>query len=648
MELGSIRSLLNEEVHFQECDVVDMAMQILHQMEKRGENNSHVLLFSPGNIMVKEEEGKKYFWYEDVPDTQMILKEQALYSPVSAKARNDGNSAFSNNSEMNGKEDSQADVSGALYSLGMVMYQLLNDNKLPFIKDGMSFQQRQIQLQRRFSEVLPVPAHGSVLLSNIIIKACNYDVAKRFHRIGDFLNELLALNLLQDDKRKSVENETADNASEGYFLNVNQLARSKQAIKEGSFLHRRYRIGQVIGSGGFGITYQAWDEKMAALVAVKEYFPKNLVTRVKDKMEISVITYSDATEYQKGLRRFINEAKSLAQFSSNSVVVNVFDYFEENHTAYIVMEYLDGQSLKSVLEEEQVLSVERGVEMMKTLAMALYEVHEKGIVHCDINPDNIFICKGEKIRILDFGAAKSITVKGKKTQTVILTPQYAPLEQFQQVRQIDARMDIYSLGATMYKAFTGVTPPSAIDRIGEDKLISPGKICEGFPEWLETVLLNCMELSAENRYSNMKELAETLEKFSTEKESDHKTNVKAGKIKKYGVLCLLIGVCMMMLGGIWVKNSQKIGNVIEIKKIAEVMNDKQTEWLALPEKELQYLETLKQQKEAAMQESKTTEESKETDEPITTEQKTEKTVTKEKSSIDEEYIVPDSDIINVN
>ena len=104
----------------------------------------------------------------------------------------------------------------------------------------------------------------------------------------------------------------------------------------------------------------------------------------------------------------------------------------------------------------------------------------------------------------------------------------------------------------------------------------------------------------------------------------------------------------MMLGGMWIKNSQKVGSVIEINKIAEVMNDKQTEWLALPEKELQYLETLKQQKEAAMEESKTTEESKETEEPITTEQKTEKTVKKEKSSIDEEYIVPDSDIINVN
>ena len=481
-----LQNLLNEDIHFEEGEVVAMAMALLQQILEKGELNSCFLLLTPNNIMISGKQGAYQYRYADTTDSQLLRGEHNLYGP---------------------SMDSPDGMGGSgslvtIYSLGIVMYQLLNDNKLPYVESNMTHTQRMESVKRHLYDELPCLSQCNSRLADIVRKACCHHTGKGYQEITDMLSDLREFAgcvTLPDVHLPEME------------VCEMEVIKSKHAMQMGSLLHRRYRLNRVIGSGGFGITYEAWDEKMSVKVAIKEYLPKSIAGRRDNQQNISIFTYSDSMEYQRGLTRFIQEAKVLAQFSGNPVVVNVFDYFEENHTAYIVMEYLDGHSLNCVLKEKGPFSVDRGMFLMKTLAMTFASVHAKGIIHRDINPDNIFVCKDGSVRILDFGSAKHMEPDEGKRQTVIVTPQYAPIEQFQQDSPVDAKMDIYALGATMYKVFTGITPPSAIDRIGEDKLILPEQCVDEFPKSVQELLLKCMALDAKNRYATMVDVVTDLE-----------------------------------------------------------------------------------------------------------------------------------------
>lgn len=474
MEKIRLQMLLNEDKHFEEIEVVRMATQLLEQIQQLGETRHSLYLLTPNNIHVVSEPSVSRFSYEISTGTQLLSGEPILYGPWM-------------------DEEEMEMIEGALvtmYSLGIVMYQLLNNNILPFMELDTTYKNRTQKVKRRHYEPLPPLSKCSGVLMDVIWKACHCDEKQRYQKIADMLIDL-----------QSAEKEI--------MLKDNQEVKSKQAMQMGTLLHARYQIKRVIGSGGFGITYEAWDEKMSVRVAIKEYLPKSIAIRSANKKEVSILTYSDNMEYRRGLDRFIEEAKTLIQFSSNPVVVNVFDYFEENNTAYIVMEYLEGHSLSFELKEKGTFSVKEGIVLMKTLALSLAQIHEKGIVHRDINPDNVFICPNRTVRLLDFGAAKY--VKQKRSRTVIVTPQYAPIEQFQQDAQVSAKMDIYALGATMYKVLTGITPLSAIARVGEDGLILPEECIEGFDPDLQEILLKCMAFDADGRHDTMLDIVQALE-----------------------------------------------------------------------------------------------------------------------------------------
>jgi len=477
MEKTRLQMLLNEDAHFEEMEIIKMAMELLAQIQQLKEAQQHFFLLTPNSInVILNPSG---YSYEILTDIQLLNGERMLYGPWTD---DDTTEVLDSTSSM-------------MYSLGIVMYQLLNNNILPFVELDTTYQNRRTQVQKRYYEQIPVLPQCSSLLMKVIWRACHFNEALRYQSISDMLKDL-----------QSAEKEI--------LLQDQHEVKSKQAMQMGTLLHTRYQIKRVIGSGGFGITYEAWDEKMAVRVAIKEYLPKSIAIRSANKKEVSMLTYSDNMEYRRGLERFIEEAKTLVQFSSNPVVVNVFDYFEENNTAYIVMEYLEGHSFSCELKEKGIFSKEKGMTLMKTLALSLAAIHEKGIVHRDINPDNVFICPDGSVRLLDFGAAKYVNQEGKRSRTVIVTPQYAPIEQFQQDAQVSAKMDIYALGATMYKVLTGITPLSAIDRVGEDELCLPEECIEGFDSNVQKILLKCMAFDAANRYGAMLDIVQELENIT--------------------------------------------------------------------------------------------------------------------------------------
>lgn len=285
-------------------------------------------------------------------------------------------------------------------------------------------------------------------------------------------------------------------------------------IHPGQILRNRYIIGTVIGFGGFGITYKVWDSTLNTLVAVKEFFPSGLVSRIPGEKQIVIFSGEKQQQYRHQIERFIEEARNMAKFADNPNIVTVYDYFEENNTAYIVMEYLDGVTLKDFARDSErkpsALSEETVLDILKPLANALEDMHNKGIIHRDISPDNIFITKNNLVKLLDFGAARLSAEDREETMMAIIKPGYAPPEQYRAKSKQGIYTDIYALGATLYRIITGETPEESVDRQVEDTLKKPSEIGVNIDIKLEKSVMKALALKPELRFQSIKALRETI------------------------------------------------------------------------------------------------------------------------------------------
>lgn len=283
------------------------------------------------------------------------------------------------------------------------------------------------------------------------------------------------------------------------------------ALHAGSILNGRYIVGRVLGQGGFGITYLAQDYQTKGLVAIKEYLPTEFAGRTTGTYAVQVYSGDRRENFEYGKEQFLAEAKTLAEFIGNDHIVRIYSYFEEYGTAYLAMEYIDGESLDKYMSHHGGrLSVEKANELLIPLMEALDWVHSKGIVHRDIAPDNIIVTKDGRATLIDFGAARYSTGEKSKSLDVILKHGFAPKEQYIRRGRQGPFTDVYAMAATYYYAITGKIPPDAIERIDEDELIPPTTLGVKMSEKAEDALLKGLEVSASERYQRMGELAEGL------------------------------------------------------------------------------------------------------------------------------------------
>ena len=282
-------------------------------------------------------------------------------------------------------------------------------------------------------------------------------------------------------------------------------------LPHGCIINNRYIIGKTIGSGGFGITYKAWDMKLETVVAVKEYYPLGLVNRVPGTKDVNLVSKKRVTEYNNGYTRFLDEARNMAKFNGHINIVNVFEFFEENGTAYIVMEFLEGQDLKAFVNNMGGrLDADTSIHIISEISKALETIHKKGIIHRDISPDNIFVCLNNTIKLIDFGAAR-FSESGDKNLTIILKPGFAPPEQYEKVNEQGPWTDIYALGATMYMILTGCKPDESTNRKIKDELNSPNIIIPEIKENLSNAVMKAMAVDKHLRFNNMKEFREAIQ-----------------------------------------------------------------------------------------------------------------------------------------
>ncbi len=292
------------------------------------------------------------------------------------------------------------------------------------------------------------------------------------------------------------------------------LAENRQkfpvALQAGTVLNNRYIVGRVLGQGGFGITYVAFDTQLQARVAIKEYMPSDIATRVEGTT-VSVMMDTKADDFTYGAERFQEEARTLAKFIGHPNIAGVSSYFDENGTSYFVMDYIEGVSFKSYIANNGgKVSVDETLNVMIPVLRALTAVHAEGFIHRDVTPDNIYISKDGNVKLLDFGSARYSIGDKSKSLDVILKVGYAPKEQYTRRGRQGPFTDVYSCAACFYAALTGYLPPESLDRLEHDTLTPVSQVMD-IPDWLDRAILKGLAVQPEDRFQSAAEFLDAIE-----------------------------------------------------------------------------------------------------------------------------------------
>lgn len=279
-------------------------------------------------------------------------------------------------------------------------------------------------------------------------------------------------------------------------------------LKSGTLLDERYQIETVIGEGGFGITYSGFSlHQKDKKIAIKEFYLKDCMDRDCRSSNVVQILREEDEEYCKRQKqRFLKEARTVSDFAQEPGIVRITDYFEENQTAYIVMNYLEGQTLKKYMKTQPPMEAESAFRLMLPLMGTLAKIHSYGIIHRDISPDNLILGPDGKLTLIDFGAAKAYSPTIDQTCSIILKGGYAPCEQYDSRGKLGPWSDIYALCAVIYFCITKHAPDDAFQRMLHDELKSPSELGISISPALERILMKGLSMDIPSRYQHMQDL----------------------------------------------------------------------------------------------------------------------------------------------
>ncbi len=344
----------------------------------------------------------------------------------------------------------------------------------------------------------------------------------------------------------------------GYAFNT--PPKQSYHIPPGSVLQQRYIVGKVLGFGGFGVTYLGWDYVMERKVAIKEYLPSEFATRMPTQQQVTVYSGDREEQFKEGLLKTLDEAKRLAKFDTVPGIVQIYDCFEANGTSYIVMEFLEGMSLKEYLATHGKLTVDQAVHVILQITSAMESVHKTGILHRDIAPDNIYVLNPDEpdnltVKLLDFGAARYATTRHSKSLSVIIKPGYAPEEQYRSRGDQGTWTDVYALAATLYKMLTGITPEDAMERSVKDEVKRPSKMGIKISKPMETALMNALNVKIQDRTQTMEIFSQELMAAEVKERKITKNKNDLGAVPKWflgvagaGLAAVAVAAVLMATG----------------------------------------------------------------------------------------------------
>ena len=353
-------------------------------------------------------------------------------------------------------------------------------------------------------------------------------------------------------------------------------------LRPGTVLKGHFIVGTAIGVGGFGITYKCYDATLGVIVAIKEFFPVGLVNRSPGEMKVGLLSGEKEKQYKNQIKRFLMEAQSIAQFGKANDIVNVFDYFEENNTAYIVMEYIDGVLLKDYLEKQGALSPDIAMTIIESVVEALKKIHASGIIHRDISPDNIFIAGEDSVKVFDFGAAILNDESGVKEGEKVIKVGYSAPEQYRDSAGQGYFTDIYSIGAILYQMITGQKPIESTEREYKDELKSPLELGFDIEPNLDRAIMEALAVQPALRFQGIQQFDDAIN--GKRKAEYPKVKLRIRKRKRIMVACMsLLALAAIGVGGLFfnnkIKHSDKLYNEnAKIEKATDIVvwvdNDK--------------------------------------------------------------------------
>ena len=300
------------------------------------------------------------------------------------------------------------------------------------------------------------------------------------------------------------------------------------ALAVGTVLKGRYLLGKTIGKGGFGITYLSYDILHDKTVAVKEYFPRGIAVRASDNVSVEVLASGQVDSFKEGQEKFSYEAAMLSKVKNCPEIISIFDVFDENGTAYFVMEFVNGITLKEYTASNGTITPNQAVYILKKLLPSLDILHKYNIIHRDITPENIMLCLNGDVKLIDFGSARYFSEDTEDNYSVILKPGFAPLEQYQRNGNQGAWTDIYSLALSLYYGMTLNIPYDPMTRLDDDAPFC--RELEAIPDKLREIIHKAANVRKEDRYSTAKELFDDVEKCGIE-EKEFKITRKENNVK---------------------------------------------------------------------------------------------------------------------
>lgn len=373
----------------------------------------------------------------------------------------------------------------------------------------------------------------------------------------------------------------------------------------------KYVIEKKIGAGGFGITYLARHTTLDRKYAIKEFFMSGYNVRNNATNHVS-LQGIEAKDFDKVRQNFINEARTLAQLN-NEAIVKVIDIFDENGTSYMVMPFVEGTTLQSMVEKDGPMEYAMAVNYMVQICEALTYIHSKNILHRDVTPDNVIVTPEQKIVLIDFGSARKFVDNKTQRQTTIVKPGFAPLEQHSARSRKGAFTDIYSVGAVFYYLLTGERPMDATERVLE-KMKEPIELNPNIPSQINAIIMKAMEMEGEKRYQSAKELIddifsddpvsaeETIDEVAEEVEEKESVNqAEEAEIRdveekaKKGVLLKVVAIVLALMSvaaivAVFIYTPSNLQNKPEVPP-----KDAQTSETEVIEVEVPTLDTLLQQ-----------------------------------------------------
>ena len=297
----------------------------------------------------------------------------------------------------------------------------------------------------------------------------------------------------------------SENGSCPYCRCPEQGARAPYHLAPGTLIDGRYIVGRSLGEGGFGITYIGFDNRLNRRVAIKEYYPSGVANRQNGGNSSIIITQGKEGFFTRGKNNFLDEARSVARFTNEEGIVDVYDFFEENKTAYMIMEYIEGINLKQHIRRSGAMHPAALIDMMLPIMRSLSNMHSAGIIHRDISPDNIMYTTSGKLKLMDFGSARYFANEEREL-SVVLKHGYAPVEQYTSTGRQGPYTDVYAICATIYTCITGKPPADSLDRQIQDTMLPPSRLGVPISPVQENALLHGLAVRYENRCPDMQTL----------------------------------------------------------------------------------------------------------------------------------------------